>query len=161
MTRAQIKKKAAANSAASASSAPSASRSAPLTEKEKHKAEQALVKQNIEKSIQALAKEAIHVSATPTRIEDSEKFFKGVLAAAKQMQAVHKLEQAQIAAAQAAADALEENLFVLKTSWGSRNMYCFFGQSLNRFLDVFLYKGLLRFVLFLLSERSTARSAWS
>ena len=107
MTRAQIKKKATANAAASASSAPSASRSAPLTEKERHKAEQALVKQNIEKSILALAKEAIHVSATPTCIEDSEKFFKGVLAAAKQMQAAHKLEQPEIAAAQAAADALE------------------------------------------------------
>ena len=107
MTRAQIKKKAAANAAASASSAPSASRSAPLTEKERHKAEQALVKQNIEKSILALAKEAIHVLATPTRIEDSEKFFKGVLAAAKEMQAAHKLEQAEIAAAQAAVDALE------------------------------------------------------
>ena len=99
-----MKKKAAANAAASASSAPSASRSAPLTENERHKAEQALVKQNIEKSILALAKKAIHVSATPTRIE---KFFKGVLAAAKQMQAAHKLEQAEIAAAQATADALE------------------------------------------------------
>lgn len=107
MTRAQIKKKVAANAAASASSAPSASRSAPLTEKERHKAEQALVKQNIEKSILALAKEAIHVSATPTRIEVSEKFFKGVMAAAKEMQAAHKLEQAEIAASQAAADALE------------------------------------------------------
>ena len=90
MTRAQQKKKASANAAASASSAPSASRSAPLTEKDKHKAEQALVKQNIEKSIVAQAKEAIHVSATPTRIEDSQKFFKGVMAAAKKMQAVHQ-----------------------------------------------------------------------
>ena len=107
MTRAQIKKKAAANAAASASSAPSASRSAPLTEKEKHKAEQALVKQNIEKSMQALAKEAIHVSATPTRLEDQEIFFQSVMAATKEMQEAHKLEQAQIAAAQAAADALE------------------------------------------------------
>ena len=107
MTRAQIKKKAAANAAASSSSAPSASRSAPLTEKDKHKAEQALIKQNIEKSIVALAKEAIHVSATPTRLEDAENYFKGVLAAAKEMQAAHKLEQAEIAAAQAAADALE------------------------------------------------------
>ena len=35
--------------------------------------QQALVKQNIEKSIVALAKEAIHVSATPTRLEDSER----------------------------------------------------------------------------------------
>ncbi len=82
-------------------------RSAPLTEKEMHKAEQALVKQNIEKSILALAKEAIRVSATPTRIEDSEKFFKGVMAAAKKMQAAHQKEQAAIAAAQADADALE------------------------------------------------------
>ena len=107
MTRAQIKKKAAANAAASASLAPSASRSAPLTEKDKHKAEQALVKQNIEKSIVAQAKEAIHVLATPTRIEDSEKFFKGIMAAAKKMQTAHQKEQAAIAAAQAAADALE------------------------------------------------------
>ena len=107
MTRAQIKKKVAANAAASASSAPSASRSAPLTEKEKHKAEQALVKQNIEKSIQALAKEAIHVSATPTRLEDAEIYYQSMVAATKEMQAAHKLEQAQIAAAQAAADALE------------------------------------------------------
>ena len=107
MTRAQIKKKAAANAAASASSAPSASRSALLTEKEKHKAEQALVKQNIEKSIRALAKEAIHVSATPTCLEDEEIYFESVLAATKEMQAAHKLEQAEIAAAQAAADALE------------------------------------------------------
>ena len=107
MTRAQIKKKAAANAAASASSAPSASRSAPLTEKDKHKAEQALVKQNIEKSIVALAKEAIHVSATPTRIEDAENYLKGVMAAAKKMQNAHQKEQAAIAAAQAAADALE------------------------------------------------------
>ena len=98
MTRAQIKKKAAANAAASASSAPSASRSAPLTEKEKRKAEQALIKQNIEKSILALAKEAIHASATPTRLEDQEIYFKSMSAAA------HKLEQAEIAAAQAAAD---------------------------------------------------------
>ena len=107
MTRAQIKKKAAANAAASASSAPSASRSAPLTEKNKHKAEQALVKQNIEKSIVALAKEAIHVSATPTRIEDAENYPKGVMAAAKKMQTAHQKEQAEIVAAQAAADALE------------------------------------------------------
>ena len=107
MTRAQIKKKAAANAAASSSSAPSASRSAPLTEKDKHKAEQALIKQNIEKSIQALAKEAIHVPATPTRLEDEEICFKSMLAATKEMQAAHKLEQAEIAAAQAAADALE------------------------------------------------------
>ena len=104
MTRAQIKKKAAANAAASASSAPSGSRSAPHTEKERHKAEQALVKQNIEKSILALAKEAIHVSATPTRLEDQEIYFESMLAATKEMQAAHKLEQAEIAAAQAAAD---------------------------------------------------------
>ena len=107
MTRAQITKKAAANAAASASSAPSASRSAPLTEKERHKAEQALVKQNIEKSILALAKEAIHVSATPTRIEDAENYLNGIMAAAKKMQTAHQKEQAAIAAAQAAANALE------------------------------------------------------
>ena len=85
MTRAQEKKKASSNAAASASSALSASRSAPLSEYDKHKAEQALLKQNVEKSIVALAKEAIHVSATLTRIEDSEKFLKGVMAAAKKM----------------------------------------------------------------------------
>ena len=119
MTRAQIKKKAAANAAASTSSAPSASRSAPLTEKERHKAEQALVKQNIEKSILALAKEAIHVSATPTRIEDAENYLKGVVAAAKEMQTAHQKEQAAITAAQAAADALEssnEKSFFLSTT---------------------------------------------
>ena len=55
----------------------------------------------------ALAKEAIHVSATPTRLEDSEKYLKGVMAAAKKMQTAHQKEQAAIAAAQAAADALE------------------------------------------------------
>ena len=55
----------------------------------------------------ALAKEAIHISATLTSIEDSEKFFKGVLAAAKQMQAAHQKEQGAIAAVQADVDALE------------------------------------------------------
>ena len=89
MTRTQVKKKVSSNKAASASSAPSASRSAPLTEKDKHQAEQVLVKQNIEKSIQALAKEAIHVSATPTRLEDAEKYLKGVMAAAKKMKTAH------------------------------------------------------------------------
>ena len=107
ITRAQEKNKASSNKAASASTAPSASRSALFSEKDKHKAEQALVRQNIEKSIVALVKEAIHVSATPTRLEDAEKYLKGVMAAAKKIQTAHQREQAAIAAAQAAADALE------------------------------------------------------
>ena len=107
MTRAQEKKKESSSKAASIASAPSASRNAPLSDKKKRKAEQAFIKQNIEKSIEALAKEAIPVSATPTRLEDEGKKLTIVMATAKKMQAAHRKELAEQLAAQAAADAQE------------------------------------------------------